>query len=169
MAKPDPAAEPADAPELSIDDILEAKQPSSETVTIVLDATADPPKTATIKVAAIGRIAWNDLLDEHQATDEQQSEFRQEQLERGLRPNQVQRRGWNPDTFPPVAIAACAVAPKISVAQAKKLWNDPRWNDGELDRLFSAVLLVNQSSKLVSLGKESEQMLAFARSLPSAG
>src|SRR4051794_28043911 len=150
--------------ELSIEDILDAKQPNRETVTIILDATTDPPRTATITVTAIGRVAWRGLLDEHQASDDQQSEFRKEQLERGLRPNQVQRPGGDPDPSPPVAIAACATAPKITATQAKKMWNDPRRNDGELDRLFSAVLLVNQSSKLVSLGKESEQMLAFARS-----
>jgi len=150
----EPAADTVEV--LSIEEILEQKQPDTETVTVDLG----DDRTATFRFRGIGRLAWRRLLDEHPATDEQQQQHRAAQLERGVMPSQVTKLGWNADTFPPAAIAATCVEPKITEAQARKLWDSPAWNDGELDKLFSAVLLVNQSDRRVSLGKGYEAILA---------
>lgn len=57
-------------------------------------------------------------------------------------PTQEQRTqgaAFNRNTFPPALIAACAVEPKISEADAREIWTSPEWSTGELNTLFDAV------------------------------
>lgn len=153
------AAEPAAVDVLDFEAILDQWKPHTVDATITVDPTVSPPTTAVITFQAIGNRAWEALKAAHPPTDEQQGAQRQEQLDRGVMPSKIQKLRWNPDTFPPALIAASAVSPKITPDQARRLWVDDKRNPAELDKLFSAALLANESAAQVRLGKDWETIL----------
>lgn len=79
----------------------------------------------TFVFQAVPHRRWSDLLAEHKPTKEQRDQ--------GL--------DHNPDTFAPVAIAEAAVAPKMTVDQARWLWDN--LSLGQAMRLWRCCLSVN--------------------------
>jgi hypothetical protein len=145
-------------------DILRQKTARRLDVTIVLREGLDDEGQKTEDVAvitfeAIGRPAYETLLSQHQPAPEVQVEHRQKQLQAGVRPGQTTELRWDQKTFPPALIAACAVAPPITLEQARALWDDEAWNPFELDKLFSGALIVNQTDAGIRLGKGYEAIV----------
>jgi hypothetical protein len=101
-----------------------------------------------IRFKAIGRKAYRELQEAHEPTKEQRKDARDNGLGEPMH---------NPVTFPPALIAASAIAPEMTLAQAEAIWNSPNWSAGELALLYTTATTVNASSDLVSLGKESER------------
>lgn len=92
----------------------------------IADVEADmEASTVTYRVQSIGRKAWADLKAAHPPT--------KEEAKRGLDVNMA--------TFPQAAIAACAVEPTVSPAEAEQL--TVVLPDGEWGKLWAAVLGVN--------------------------
>ena len=143
----------------TVEDLLEGKAPASFTATV---RTRDG-RTVKILLEACGRKAWADALNAHPATDDQQAEYIANQVAAGANPAEVSRLRWNPDTFPPVAIALSAARPSLDVDQARRLWNGKLYSAPELDDLFSAAVMVNEQTTVVSLGKDWDRMLALLR------
>lgn len=137
----------------AIDDLL-AKKPRRRHVTVTVDPDTTPPATVTLTFDALPREKWRKLIEAHPATDEQQNEYALAQQRQGIPPSKMQRLAWHADTFPPAAIAACAVDPELSVDDAQALWESDRYTDDELSRILSAVLAANESAEgTVAWGK----------------
>lgn len=92
--------------------------------------------TVEFRVESIGRKAWKDLRDEHQPDEATRKRYE----ERGA------SLDWDPDEFPPVAIAASLVSPagdddEETLALCRRIWEE--WDNGEAHKLWEAVLAVN--------------------------
>ena len=120
--------------------------------------------TAKFHFEAVGRLEWEQLRDDHQPTDEQVEDWQRTMIGKGVSPSEAGRPPWNHETFPPTAIAASCVDPKMSVEQARALWDSPRFGAAELDKLFSAAVMVNTTSRQVSLGNVSGRTAGYATS-----
>lgn len=79
----------------------------------------------------IGQRAWTDLLLEYPPTAEQKEQWREEGI----------GYGFNPETFPPVAVAKAAIEPKMTEADAESLYRLMSFN--EWQRLWGACLAAN--------------------------
>ena len=153
---------------MNVDELLDAAKPQTRTVPVCLDGTiAEPledlrarwaalasaggdtlapsPELAEVKaqikaledkadaatkhivVQSIGGRAWRKLVAEHPPTDPQYL--------------------WDLDTFPPAAVAACCVDPQLTVEQAERLADV--LTDGQWDKLYKTVLLVNRGDDLI--------------------
>lgn len=77
---------------------------------------------------AVSHEGWADLMREHPPTDEQLA--KQKLLDH------------NPDTFPPAAIAACAVEPALTVTQATRARKT--LGNADFHTLWEAVLMLNR-------------------------
>lgn len=111
--------------------------------------------TVEFTFRSIGRKPFEDLVLEHPAT--------KEQIE-SAKKNGDDEPGWNPDTFMPALMAAAIVSPNISEEEMTEMWESEDWNLAELMSMFLAALAVNQTRKVVDLGKDSGQMLDFGLS-----
>jgi hypothetical protein len=80
--------------------------------------------TIEFTVEALGSTAWRRLVAEHPPPDDDLEGWR-----------------WDPVSFPPVAVAASCLDPKMSEDQAYALAD--RLSDGQWGKLFGAVLHVN--------------------------
>ncbi len=80
---------------------------------------AESGAVATFSFRALGRKAYEKLIEEHPVTKEQQREARERGADVGL-PTQIGRLHWNADTFPPALVAAASYEPKISHEEAWK-------------------------------------------------
>jgi len=81
----------------------------------------------TILFQALGAKGYDTLIAECPPTKEQKSEG----------------ANWNPDTFGPALIAACAVEPAITREDADALWASESWSRGELMNVFMTVVELN--------------------------
>ena len=79
-----------------------------------------------VTLRAIGSKAYDVLVGMHPPTGEQKKEG----------------ASYNPDTFGPALIAACAVEPRITPNEAKELWESDEWSRGEVMELFVAAVEV---------------------------
>lgn len=147
-------AETAEPAPLDMDAVLNAKRRRTKPVPIRLD---DGDTARVFVMASIGREGWEQLIDDHQPTDEQQDEHRQEQLDRNVPPLMITGLRWNTETFAPALIAAACIDPPVTVEQATRLWTDPAWSARECRELFDAALEVNDPMReawSASLGKD---------------
>lgn len=80
--------------------------------------------TLEFELRSIGAQAWADLLRQH--------------------PPLKHQRGYahNPDTFPPAAVAACSVAPKLTEDQAARMF--ATFESGEWSKLWIAAVGLNE-------------------------
>ena len=101
---------------------------------------------------SIGRHKFEELITNSPPTPKQKQQ--------ALKDNEDEP-AWNPDTFMPGLLAASIVTPEISEEEMFELWDSEDWNMAELMSLFLAALQVNQTRKIVDLGKESGQTLDF--------
>lgn len=102
---------------------------------------------------SIGRKAYQNLIDEHPATEEQQKEAREEGNAIGLSA-QLSRLQWNADTFPPALVAAASLEPKITAEEAWEVFHvSEDWNQAELTALFVTARRAQESRDVADLGK----------------
>lgn len=101
-------------------------------------------ETVVLRFRSIGRKAYDALLREHPASDEQKAEAEKDA---------TQEPPYNVDSFAPALVAASCVDPSLTVAQVSELWDD--WNAAELAQLWVAALEVNTQNRVVELGKAS--------------
>ncbi len=114
---------------------------------------AEAGAVATFSFRAIGRKAYEQLIEEHPATEEQQREARERGANAGLAP-QLSRLHWNADTFPPALIAAASCDPKISHEEAWEMFHvSEDWNEGELTTLFVTARSAQEARDVADLGK----------------
>lgn len=104
------------------------------------------------KFRAIGRKAFDKLIDDNPLTQERREEF----VERLKRENPEQSVDtsqfppYDPETFAPALCAASLIEPiGFDVVGA---WEDPDWSQAELSALFSAALEANTTRRIVKLG-----------------
>lgn len=95
---------------------------------------------------SIGRPEYRKLLMEHPPSDEQKEEVRKA----GGDPDLLQ---WDPDSFPPRLVSESCTNPKMTKAQAQKIWKSKKWNVAELDALFQGALNANVQRAIADLGK----------------
>jgi len=101
---------------------------------------------------SIGRKAFEELLSNCPPTEGQKKDA----MKKG-----EDEPAWNPDTFMPSLLAASIVTPEISEEEMFEMWESEDWNMAELTALFLAAIQVNQTRKVVDLGKGSGQMFDF--------
>ncbi len=117
------------------------------------DAAVEAGDVVSFTFRSIGRKAFERLIEEHPATEEQQKQAREQALATGLSPH-LTRLSWNSDTFPPALIAAASVDPKISHDEAYELFHvSEDWNQAELTALFLTARDAQQARDVADLGK----------------
>lgn len=151
----------------SIEEILAAKKPIEQTINVLLDP--DGNETADFTFRAVGRKAWRKLLEDYEPSDDQQAEAQKKQAE-ALVPERRREALWyDPDRFPPVALAVACADPEMTVEQATRLWESDRFSEGELIRMFSTVLQIHQTAdRTMNWGKGSARTADSETNLPSA-
>jgi hypothetical protein len=122
------------------------------------------PHLVTFVVEAIGREAYEDLIDQHPPTKEQRDRWRKEHAQQA---SLGQGPRWNDDTFPPALISASAVQPRLSESQSRELWDGKVFSQGEAALLFVTCQAVNQNPRVVALGKDSSRTASSGSSSPS--
>lgn len=110
----------------TLDDLLK-KPARTREVTIRSADDSGAEIEFTVLFRSIGSKAYDALLSEHPPTAAQKKEG----------------SPWNSDTFPPALIAACSSDPKISLEDAKRLFESDEWSGGEVAGLFTAAIKVN--------------------------
>lgn len=131
-----------------------ARDTAAEARTAADTAQADvDAATVVFTFRGIGAEAWGRLMDEHAPTPEQ--------TKRALERGQFGGLRFNPDTFQPAAIAACATFDgpdgpfPVPLDVVTGWYSDPAWSDGDLDTLFTAAADVNSRAKVGDWGKGS--------------
>ncbi len=76
---------------------------------------------------SIGRYNYDKLVGQHPPTKDQKK----------------QGMDFNPDTFPPVLVAASCIDPEIPLEDSEAIFADPNWNGAELRKLFFGALESN--------------------------
>jgi hypothetical protein len=79
-----------------------------------------------VTLRAIGSKTYDVLVGMHPPTADQKKEG----------------ASYNPDTFGPALISACAVSPVMTPNEAKELWESEEWSRGEVMELFVAAVEV---------------------------
>ncbi len=109
-------------------------------------------ESVTFVFQALGREAFEELRGEHPPTKAQRDDYKAKALAMGMAPYQAGELAHNPETFPPVLIAASCIEPVMTVEDAQGMWGADEFSNAELADLFSAALMVNQTSRRVDLG-----------------
>lgn len=78
---------------------------------------------------SIGRKPYSALLDEYKPRDENPDD---------------KDLGFNADEFPPRLIALSSFDPKISLDQAREIWDGDNWSDAETTLLLASAVLANK-------------------------
>ena len=130
-----------------------------------LDELADRARDQVVDVwfTSIGSVAWEKLRDDHPLQDE----TRRRLVDEGVKPSEMPVT--DPKSFPPAAIAACAreavldddgnvVAladePMWDIDTVRAMFDDPDWNDGELQSLYYTAVNANTIRKVADLPKD---------------
>ena len=79
-----------------------------------------------VTLRAIGSKTYDVLVGMHPPTTEQKKDG----------------STYNPDSFGPALIAACALSPHMTPNEAKDLWESEEWSRGEVMELFVAAVEV---------------------------
>lgn len=93
---------------------------------------------------SLGRRKYDEIINDNQATEEQQAEVRKDDPDAVLE--------FNPETFPPALVAACIESPELSKEEVQKLFDSDDWNSTELMVLFQTALAANIARSQVNLG-----------------
>lgn len=96
------------------------------------------------KFRALGRHAYQDLLNAHPATDEQRAAVKEEDPDATV--------DWNADTFPDALIAASLLEPAFTEEQVMEMLSSDDWSTAEVLALFDTALTANAGRQLVNLG-----------------
>ena len=86
----------------------------------------------------IGRKNYDNLVQAHPATDEQKADYRRQAEELEMDIAKIGGLSYNPDTFPPALMAACAISPKLTIEEATEIFNE--WSEGDVEMLFMGAM-----------------------------
>jgi hypothetical protein len=86
------------------------------------------------------------LIEEHPPTKEQRTKWRKDNAGNPL----ASPPRHNSDTFPPALVAACS---DLSEEDVKEVWHGDRFSMAERDSMYFTALQVNQTARIVDLGK----------------
>lgn len=103
-------------------ELLAAKQLRETTVTVNLGGDG---RTADIRIRALPRKQYRELLEAHPPADSDE-----------------EKADWNAETFPPALIAASCVEPEFTSEQAQQIWDE--WEAAEAGPLFLACWALNE-------------------------
>lgn len=101
---------------------------------------AQDSEIVTIKFRSCGRKRYEEILDAHPPTEEQQRKAKEQGGE----------AAWDSETFPVALIAASAVEPELTEDQVRELFDE--WNNAESQMLFLAAFRVNTNRRVPDLG-----------------
>lgn len=127
----------------------EALQREVDELTIKRNAVKEQVRETAIKFVfqAIPRKKYEALIEEHPPTDKQVADWKASGEKGSI--------DFNPDTFPVPLIVACCIEPDVDKEElADWLQNGEEWNQAELVTLFMAATEVNQTRRIVNLGKD---------------
>jgi hypothetical protein len=108
-------------------DMLKNKPRSTTEFSLFLSDGNGGTNEVTLKYQAIGMRAYDALVGKHPPKPEQRAEG----------------NSFNIDTFAPALIAACAVEPEITPAEAKEIWDSDDWSRGDVMVLFRNAVELN--------------------------
>lgn len=94
---------------------------------------------------SLGRRKYDELVTNHQATEEQQKKAKDEEG-----PEAVLE--FNYETFPPALVAACIQEPSLTESEVHELFLSDEWNNNELMTLFNTALSACITRQQVNLG-----------------
>ncbi len=144
----DPTAVREEPAAPSYADIRARKQRPRRVVPIFVDGAV-----VEFTFEAMPRPDFEELRGKHLPTQAQREEFLAAAKAQGYGPKEVGQLNHNPDTFPPVLIAACCVSPTLTLAEAETMWSgEDEFSSGELGSLFLAAYAVNNVNALAPLG-----------------
>lgn len=109
------------------------------------------PVTQVFTFRSMGRKKFENLMLEHPAT--------QPQKDAAVARNEGEPQ-WNEDTFPQALVAGSLADPPLTFDQVKILFDDDEWSGPELLTLWTTALAVNQSRRVLDLGKGSGTTLS---------
>lgn len=100
--------------------------------------------TVTFKFRSLGRTAFEELLRDHPPSDTDKEK--------------AKAKGEDPpnfsfESFPIALVANSCIEPELSIDNVKEMWQSEDWNESELITLFNAAFMVNQTRRVVDLGK----------------
>lgn len=113
--------------------------------------------TTVFVLRSIGRRRFEELLAEHPPTSRQRADFAERSASLGLNTG---RLSYDPDSFPPVLIAACCEDPEMTVEEARALWDSEQFNEAELALLAAAAFTVNTSAVVAPTGRQAGRVPA---------
>lgn len=90
---------------------------------------------------SIGRRRYDELVDAHPPTEQQQEDAK---AQGGV-------AGYNPTTFLPALISESLLDPALTIEQVNELWDE--WNNAEVLALINAAMEVNTTRRTADLGK----------------
>lgn len=108
-------------------DMLKSKPRATTEFSLYIPDESGDQTEVTLKFQAIGQKEYDKLVSKHPPTPEQR----------------VEGASFNIDTFAPALIAACAVEPEMTAADAKELWDSPDWSRGDVMVLFRNAVDLN--------------------------
>lgn len=94
---------------------------------------------------AVGRRRYEELLGEYPSTEVQKRTARDAREEIPI---------FDPDHFPQAVCAESLVDPKLTLDEVQELWDSDSFNSAEIFALYAGCMEVNQSRKVVDLGKD---------------
>lgn len=130
--------------EKAVDAEIEAElDPLAKAVTAAEDAVRASSRTFTFW--ALGRRAYQDLLDRHPAQDEDHEDVQAQGI--------GQKAAYHALTFAPALVQASAnvVDPVLSDDDIADMFETGNWNHNEVAQLFMAALEVNTQRRMVEL------------------
>lgn len=108
-------------------DMLKSKKRAQETFSLFLAGDDGDSVEVEMTFQSIGATAYDKLVAKHPPKAEQR----------------VEGASFNLDTFAPALIAACAVEPAMTEADAVEIWNSDSWSRGDLMVLFTRAVNLN--------------------------
>jgi hypothetical protein len=126
------------------DDLRDARRALAEAEAEVEGSDA----VVTMRFRSIGRVAYDELIERHPPTPDQQERHRRESPD-------APPLAYNPDTFEVAVVAASSLEPRLTEAEAKEIATSPDWNGAEWVQLVLAAITVNQQRRVVEMGKGS--------------
>jgi hypothetical protein len=107
-----------------------------------------------VRFEAIGSRRYDDLVELH----EMDSVRRKQYLADNPTVKDEQVPTWDPETFHFALIAHSAVEPQLTIEEWEEWLHDDSWNGAELVHLFTLAYSVNNSRRIVNLGKDLSEM-----------
>lgn len=110
------------------------------------------PSVIEFSFRAIGTSRYDQVVNENLWTEPSKKKWREENLH--VTDEQMEAMPpWDPEKFPLALIAESMAEPKLSHEEIIEWLQDDTWNNAEIMALFQAALEVNNSRKVVELGK----------------